>query len=82
MDGQKAQLDIKKHGGGLMTLVIVSMRNGNYERIGNRKTSKNYQETKKKAKRTVYQATCEAERTVKTNRDIISEQVARCNGSQ
>ena len=37
MDGQKAQLDIGKHGGGLMMLVIVFVINGNYGRSGDRK---------------------------------------------
>ena len=37
MDRQKAQLDIKKHGGRMM-LVIVLMRSVNYGRSGNRGT--------------------------------------------
>ena len=40
MDGQKVQLDIRKHGGGLMMLVIVFVISGKYGRSGDRKTSK------------------------------------------
>ena len=35
VDGQKAQLDIKKHGSGMMMLVIVLVRSGNHEMSGN-----------------------------------------------
>ena len=34
MDEQKAHLDIKKHGGGMMILVTVLMRSRNYGRSG------------------------------------------------
>ena len=55
MDGQKAQLDIKKHCGGIMMLVVVLVRRGNYGRIGGKETNKEkYLEVKKKAGRTVY----------------------------
>ena len=33
MDGRKAQLDIKKHEGGMIMLVIVLVRSVNYGRI-------------------------------------------------
>ena len=37
VDGQKTQLDIKKHGGGMMVLVIVLVRSGNYRKSKNRR---------------------------------------------
>lgn len=56
VDEQKTQIDIKKHGDGMMMLVIVLVGSINYGRIGIRKTSKEkYLESKKKAKRAVYQ---------------------------
>ena len=36
VDGQKAQTDTKKHGGGMMMLVTVLARSENYGRKGNR----------------------------------------------
>ena len=36
MDGQKVQLDIEKHGGGMMMLLKELLRSGNYGRSGNR----------------------------------------------
>ena len=36
VNGQKAQLDIKKHGSGMMMLVKVLVRSRNYGRNGNR----------------------------------------------
>ena len=59
----KGPVDIKKHCGGMMMLVVVLVRRGNYGRIGGRETNKEkYLEAKKKAGRTVYQAKCKAER--------------------
>ena len=38
MDGQKAELGIKKHSGRIMMLVIVLVRNRKYGRYGIRET--------------------------------------------
>ena len=56
MDGQKAQLDIKKHGGRMTVLVIVLVRSQNYGRNGwkqGNSSKEKYLEANKKA-RTVY----------------------------
>ena len=58
MDGQNAQLDIKKHGSGMMMLLIVLVRSRNY---GNASKEK-YLEAKKKARRAFYVAKCKRER--------------------
>lgn len=59
MAWQKAQLDIEKHGGGIM-LVIELVRNVNYgksEKMGHR-SRKKCLNVKKKTGRAVYHAKC------------------------
>ena len=51
----KVQLHIKKHGGGVMMLVIVLLRSGSA-------CNEKYLDSRKKASRTVYQSKCNAER--------------------
>lgn len=56
------KLDMKKHGGGMIMLVIVLVRSGSCGRSWNGKVSKKYLEAKKEIRRAVYQAKCKSER--------------------